>query len=131
MSTRPPREPLSARAGRVVRRPFVAGLLGGLVVLIGGLIAISAGLIEDQKTVVQGSASQPIANPSSGETATVGEIYEKSAPGVVFIRAEVVQQSQSPFGVPQTQRGEATGSGFVLDKGGHVLTNEHVVDGAS
>jgi S1-C subfamily serine protease len=131
MTSYPPKEPFSERAGQLVRRPFVAALLGGLVVLIGGLIAISAGLIEDEKTVVQGSASQPIANPASGETSTVGEIYENAAPGVVFIRAEVVQESQSPFGFPQQERGQATGSGFVLDKSGHVLTNEHVVDGAS
>ena len=50
---------------------------------------------------------------------------------MVFIRSEVVQRSQSPFGLPQAQRGEATGSGFVLDKKGDILTNEHVVDGAS
>jgi S1-C subfamily serine protease len=123
---------LSARIARFARHPFGAALIGGLVVLLGGLIAISAGLIEDEKTVVQGSsAATPIANPESGETPTVGEIYKKAAPGVVFIRAEVVQQSQSAFGIPQAQRGEATGSGFVLDKSGDIVTNEHVVDGAS
>ncbi len=41
-----------------------------------------------------------------------------------------MQQTQSPFG-QQEQRGEATGSGFVIDKGGDILTNEHVVEGAS
>jgi S1-C subfamily serine protease len=130
MTTYPPKEPFSERAGRLVRRPFVAALLGGLVVLIGGLIAISAGLIEDQKTVVQTSVATPIANPESGEAPTVHDIYKQTAPGVVFIRSEVVQQSQSPFGFPQTQQGEATGSGFVLDRNGNILTNEHVVDGA-
>jgi S1-C subfamily serine protease len=132
MTSYPPKEPLSGRIGRFAARPFVAALLGGLVVLIGGLIAVSAGLIDNEKTVVQGAAaSTPIANPASGETSTVNEIYKKAAPGVVFIRSEVVQQSQSPFGVPQTQRGEATGSGFVLDKSGDIVTNEHVVANAS
>ena len=132
MTSYPPKEPLSGRIGRFASRPFVAAALGGLVVLVGGLIAVSAGLIDNEKTVVQGpTAATPIANPASGETQTVNEIYRKAAPGVVFIRSEVVQQSQSPFGMPQAQRGEATGSGFVLDKKGDILTNEHVVDGAS
>ncbi|HEY7573175.1 MAG TPA: trypsin-like peptidase domain-containing protein [Nitrososphaeraceae archaeon] len=33
-------------------------------------------------------------------------------------------------GVPSTGRNTALGSGFVLDKQGHILTNNHVVDGA-
>ena len=35
------------------------------------------------------------------------------------------------FGLPQEQQGEATGSGFVIDKAGTILTNAHVVDGAT
>jgi S1-C subfamily serine protease len=64
---------------------------------------------------------------------TPREIYKRAAPGVVFIRAQVVAQSQSPFnfGFPQEQRGEATGSGFVTDRGGTILTNAHVVAGAT
>jgi S1-C subfamily serine protease len=34
------------------------------------------------------------------------------------------------FPVPQTQRQEALGSGFVIDKAGHIITNDHVVEGA-
>jgi S1-C subfamily serine protease len=64
---------------------------------------------------------------------TPRDIYKRAAPGVVFIRAQVVQQSQSPFdfGFPSEQRGEATGSGFVIDRDGTILTNAHVVAGAT
>jgi S1-C subfamily serine protease len=64
---------------------------------------------------------------------TARDIYRRDAPGVVFIRAEVVQRTQSPFdfGLPSEQRGEATGSGFVIDRDGTLLTNAHVVTGAT
>src|SRR3954462_12277347 len=64
---------------------------------------------------------------------TPRDIYKRAAPGVVFVRAQVVEQTQSPFdfGFPQQQRGEATGSGFVIDRTGTILTNAHVVPGAT
>ena len=71
---------------------------------------------------------------SSSKGLTARDIYKRDAPGVAFIRADIVQKSQgtSPFdfGIPQEQRGQATGSGFVIDKKGTILTNAHVVNGA-
>jgi S1-C subfamily serine protease len=69
-------------------------------------------------------------NDSTGLTAR--DIYKRDAPGVVYVKAEVVQRTQSPFdfGLPQEQQGEATGSGFVIDKDGTILTNAHVINGA-
>jgi S1-C subfamily serine protease len=71
---------------------------------------------------------------SSNKGLTARDIYKRDAPGVAFIRADIVQKSQgtSPFdfGIPQEQRGQATGSGFVIDSKGTILTNAHVVNGA-
>ena len=80
----------------------------------------------------------PLSNATDASSSTKGltarDIYKRDAPGVVFIRADIVQKSQStsPFdlGMPQEQRGQATGSGFVIDKKGTILTNAHVVNGA-
>jgi S1-C subfamily serine protease len=132
MTTYPPRRPLSERLAAAARNPFVAGLLGGLVVLIAGVIAVAAGWVGDeQTTIVQGPAISTGSNAGEGQGLTVNEIYKRDGPGVVFISAEVTTQQESPFGFPQEQRGQATGSGFVIDEQGHVLTNAHVVEGAS
>lgn len=60
----------------------------------------------------------------------ITSIYRAASPGVVFIQAEVVREGRSsPFG-PQQRGGVATGTGFVLDREGFVLTNAHVVENA-
>src|SRR3954469_3292575 len=85
-------------------------------------------------TVVQQAPLRGQDTSNSGDGGlTPRDIYKRAAPGVVFIRAQVVQQTQSPFdfGFPQQQRGEATGSGFVIDRKGTILTNAHVVAGAT
>jgi len=130
MSTYPPRRPVSERLATAARNPFVAALLGGLVVLICGAIAVAAGWLgEDNTTVVQSSVPASVGDAGEGRGLTVNEIYKRDGPGVVFISAQITRQQESPFGFPQEQRGQATGSGFVIDKDGHVLTNAHVVEG--
>jgi S1-C subfamily serine protease len=132
MTTYPPRAPLSERLANAARNPFVAGLLGGLVVLIFGVIAVAAGWVGDEKTtVVQAQVPSTAGSAEEGQGLTVNEIYRRDGPGVVFISAEVTRRQESPFGLPQEQRGQATGSGFVIGEDGHVLTNAHVVEGAS
>jgi S1-C subfamily serine protease len=110
---------------------ILSGLLGGLVVLVLGAILISTDVIDtgDSQTVVQ--RQSPITRPTSdgGEEArTVRDIYAQEGRGVVFISALGVSGDQSIFGTPQ--EGTATGSGFVVDEDGTILTNAHVVEGA-
>jgi S1-C subfamily serine protease len=85
-------------------------------------------------TVVQQAPLEGRAASGDGASGlTPREIYKRDAPGVVFVRAQVVERSASrfDFGFPQEQRGEATGSGFVTDRDGTILTNAHVVAGAT
>src|SRR5882757_3563585 len=109
--------------------PFVAALVGGVVVAAAFLAFDVGG--GTTKTVVQQSSISPRTSVSDGKALTARDIYKRDAPGVVNVKSEIVQRTQSPFGFPQDQQGEATGSGFVVDQQGYILTNAHVVDGAS
>ena len=72
---------------------------------------------------------------------TLQQIYEQVNPSVVNIQVTMggVQTTQgqnggqNPFGLPQNQQpfASALGSGFIWDKQGHIVTNNHVVDGAT
>jgi S1-C subfamily serine protease len=108
---------------------ILSGVLGGLVVLVLGAILISTNVIDtgDDTTVVR---EAPVTQTASGggDGRSVRDIYREEGRGVVFVEAEGVSEGQSIFGAPD--EGTATGSGFVVDRDGTILTNAHVVSGA-
>jgi S1-C subfamily serine protease len=114
--------------------PFISALLGGGVVV--AVVAAAGGLGESQQTVTTVQAA-PIAPSNASQESgrlTPHDIYVKDAPGVVFVTSTIVQRGESPFnlfGGGETQRrGQATGSGIVIDSNGTILTNWHVVENA-
>ena len=104
---------------------FVAGVASLAVVV--GVLAVT-GVID---TSDDGNATSPTATataaPAPTSTRTVAStngvdvaaIYSHVSPGVVFVEND------------QSGGRSASGSGFVIDTAGHIVTNEHVVDGAS
>ncbi len=54
------------------------------------------------------------------------DVYRRVAPSVVNITTQVLRRSFFFEAIPE----EGAGSGFVLDKEGHILTNFHVIQGA-
>lgn len=116
-------------------KPFGSAVLGGFVVAAIGLLAIATGLVNtgnDTTNISQPPLTRPAANNSPTKGLTVNQIYERDAQGVAFIQADKTQKVQSPFNAfPQQQQSTATGSGFVIDNDGHVLTNNHVISDAS
>ncbi|MDX6573824.1 MAG: hypothetical protein QOC86_2980, partial [Gaiellales bacterium] len=120
---------------------FVAGAVGGLIVAVVAALLLATGAIDtgNTTTVIQRQAplSAPASSSPSSQAAeatsalTVGDIYKKTAPGVAFIQSTIVQSTPGPFGLPDQQPGQATGSGFVLNSQGYIATNAHVVSGAS
>ncbi len=119
-----------------LRTPFASALLGGFVVAAVGLIAISAGWVDaddDSPTVAAAPLTKP-ASDAGAEGLSVNEIYRRSVPSVGFVSATLGETGQSPEGLspfgPEPRGGVATGSAFVIDEDGHLLTNAHVVEGA-
>ena len=110
---------------------LAAGVLGaGIAVGVGAAIGTGDGTTTIVQQVGSGAAAQvqPAAFAADGESLSVQEIYRRSGPGVVQITAVSNAGGVSPFGQQGGQR--ALGSGFVIDKAGHILTNFHVVQGA-
>lgn len=111
-------------------RTFLAGALGGLLVLVLGAALIATDVIDtgDDTTTVERTALPTRAvSDSDGDGRTVADIYKQEGAGVVFVVAKQEASSEtSPFGTPDGG-GEATGSGFVVDKDGTIVTNAHVV----
>ncbi len=128
-----------SKLNRKLRSPFGSALLGGLVVAVLGWIAIAAGAIQSDggtTTTVAAPITAPV-DSKSGEESTnvVNQIYKTDGDGVAFIESQLEPtetESFSPFGEAEPESGGvATGSGFVIDGEGHILTNNHVIEGAS
>jgi S1-C subfamily serine protease len=115
----------------LVRSQFIAAVLGGLVVA-GALLALGVTGHGTTETVIQ---QAPVAATPASSTAaglTPHDIYARDAPAVVFVRALVIQQIQDPFDLfPQQESSTSTGSGFLFDTAGHILTNYHVIEGSN
>jgi S1-C subfamily serine protease len=114
-----------------------AGLVGGVIALVGA----SAFGVGGKTTTVRlvepalgGNSPTSFESARPGKALTINGVFRSDAPGVVQVTStQVVRTNTDPlfgFGVPQTQTQKALGSGFVIDKAGHIVTNYHVVAGA-
>jgi S1-C subfamily serine protease len=131
----------SMTANRSLLASFLAGALGGAL-LAGAILAVLAarGSFDSSKTTVTVLQQAPVVSTSDasvrgGGGPTARQVYERDAPGVVFVSASGVSQAQTPAeflkGESGGGQGTATGSGFEIDGSGTILTNWHVVEGAS
>jgi putative serine protease PepD len=100
----------------------VAAVLGGGVGA--GAVALTG---NDGST----STTTTVLQPTGSSTTTLAQsVYESASPGVVQITATGISTQSGPFGQGGGSQ-TATGSGFVVDGDGHIVTAAHVVNGAS
>jgi S1-C subfamily serine protease len=113
---------------------LVAAVVGGGAALAGAEVL---GVFDDEPRPVE-TVPPPSSAPAAFEESSrksINQIYRESGSGVVQITTTGVQElppdaTLNPFGFPEQQEQRALGSGFVIDKTGHIVTNYHVVQGA-
>src|SRR4051812_6896217 len=105
-------------------RSLVSFLRGAVSVGLVVAVLAAAGVIDDDTPTTATEAPSPPATAPSGSSSAkpvntqptnVSEIYKRVSPGVVFVQSTGGAQA-------------ATGSGFVYDNQGHIVTNDHVVE---
>jgi S1-C subfamily serine protease len=112
----------------MIRRTRTLSIAAAVVAAAGlgaGGAATYAALTSEGTVLRQVTVESP-EPAASGTPLSVNQIYRSAYKGVVEITVSGGSQ-QSPLG----GQARAQGSGFVYDRAGHVVTNQHVVDGAS
>lgn len=108
---------------------FAALLGGGAAVGIGAAIDSDGGTTTVLNTVEGGDTGGRSARitANGSDAMSVQDIYSQAGPGVIQVTSTSVGQEVPFFG---SQSRTSLGSGFVIDKSGHIVTNFHVIDGA-
>jgi S1-C subfamily serine protease len=105
---------------------IVGGIVGAVVVMVvfAFIMVPPPSMIKPEISVTNGHDISAVGEttPSYSKKLTLIEIFEISEAGVVRVNVQRTEDAVIPTGV---------GSVFVFDKKGHVITNAHVVDGAT
>jgi putative serine protease PepD len=121
-----------SRLNRII--PILGGAVAGGVIALAVASGNSTTHSVTTTTVVQPSSQSAIPTSLSfGRGLTVNQIYRKASPGVVDI---IVKSTSSgggfgPFGGGGQQQQQGEGAGVVYDTKGDILTDQHVVSGAT
>ena len=107
-----------------------AALLAGAGAGVGTYAAFGGNSGKTTTVVQQAAQGSPAADT---KTMSVNGVYRKAGPGVVEITTTTNGRSSDsdPFPFGGSGKSRAQGSGFVYDSNGDIVTNDHVVAGAT
>jgi putative serine protease PepD len=119
-------------------RRRIAALVAVVVVVGVGAAAVAYGLgahsAATPSAVTTTVVSTPTPTTSTANTSAplaVGQIAKDASPGVVEVDVTTSAAGSGSQTFPSGGTSEAEGTGFVIDTTGHIVTNEHVIQGAS
>ncbi|HET8979862.1 MAG TPA: trypsin-like peptidase domain-containing protein [Solirubrobacteraceae bacterium] len=115
--------------GRVSKSHVVSAVIGGVIVS-GAFVVLGVTGPQRTETIFE---EAPVAAHASADPRglTANDIYVRAAPAVVLVRAKLVESAGSPFDPFRSANATlSTGSGFLVDRQGDILTNYHVIRGA-
>jgi putative serine protease PepD len=111
---------------------LTSAAIGGVTAALVIVLAHPFSGATQREVVVEPAGGTSFASHVTGGSLTPRQVYEGDAHGVVAIRASSgAGDSASPFGGQQGGQRVDSGSGIVLSTAGLILTNDHVVSGAS
>ena len=114
------------------RRPrqttIVASLLAAACLGAGGGAVAYATLHDNGTTTVTRQVTVQQADQASVSPLSVNQIYRRAYRGVVEI---TVTEGGTSSPIPGGGQAQAQGSGWVYDTDGHIVTNDHVVNGST
>jgi S1-C subfamily serine protease len=116
--------------------PIISAVTGGAAAALILVFAHPFATHTQTRVVIPATGATAFASHLSGSASlTPRQVYERDARGVVAIRASSAAASSpgagTPFNGGQGATRTDTGTGIVLTSTGLILTNEHVIDGAS
>jgi 2-alkenal reductase len=95
-----------------------------------GTAVISTQAVEGVTWPPTSAIQQQIPGNASQEEQLLASIYNQVAPSVVSINVVARQPGTGNF-APEDELALGTGTGFLIDDQGHIVTNNHVVEGAT
>jgi S1-C subfamily serine protease len=108
------------------KHPLVLAL--GLLVVGAALLASATAFSRSDKAEAAPRAVTPRGALAADELAHI-DLFKRTSASVVHITSLAAQRDMFSMNVQQVPRG--TGTGFVWDNSGHVVTNFHVIQGAN
>jgi putative serine protease PepD len=111
--------------------PIAAALALGAGAGAGIYAGVGGGSSGSKTSTVVASVPAQSTAKTSASPISLTQLYKDASPGVVDITVASTQTNNNGFFGPQQQQSEAEGSGFVYDSNGDIITNAHVVDGAT